>query len=62
MRNEVIVHNTAKGTEETAEEVDRIGEGGLKATEGTATQLDGATKTVTVKTTDGTKGALRLTD
>ena len=60
--SEVIVHYTAKGTEETAEEVDHIGEGGLKATEGTVTHLDRATKTVTVKTADGTEEAFRLTD
>jgi hypothetical protein len=60
--SEVIVHYTAKGTEETAEEVDHIGEGGLKATEGTVTHLDRAAKTVTVKTADGTEEAFRLTD
>ena len=60
--SEVIVHYTAKGTEETAEEVDHIGEGGLKTTEGTVTHLDRVTKTVTVKTADGTEEAFRLTD
>jgi hypothetical protein len=60
--SEVIVHYTAKGREETAEEVDHIGEGGLKATEGTVTHLGRATKTLTVKTADGTAEAFGLTD
>jgi len=60
--SDVVVHYTAKGTEETAEEVDHIGEGGLKTTEGTITHLDRGAKTVTVKTADGTEQAFRLTD
>jgi hypothetical protein len=60
--SDVIVHYTAKGTEETAEEVDHIGEGGLKTTEGTITHLDQGAKTVTVKAADGTEQAFRLTD
>lgn len=35
--SEVVVHYSTRGTEETAEEVDRLGEGGLKTTEGTVT-------------------------
>jgi hypothetical protein len=60
--SEVVVHYTAKGGEETAEEVDHIGEGGLKKTEGTITHLDRGAKTVTVKTADGTEQTFRLTD
>ena len=60
--SDVIVHYTAKGTEETAEEVDRVGEGGVKTTEGTITHLDRGAKTVTVKTADGTEQTFRLTD
>jgi len=60
--SEVVVHYTAKGSEETAEEVDHIGEGGLKTTEGTLTHLDRGAKTVTIKTADGTEQAFRLTD
>ncbi len=60
--SDVVVHYTAKGTEETAEEVDHIGEGGLKTTEGTITQLDRSAKTVTVKTADGTEQAFHMTD
>jgi len=60
--SEVVVHYTAKGSEETAEEVDHIGEGGLKTTEGTITHLDRGAKTVTVKTADGAEQTFRLTD
>ena len=60
--SDVIVHYTTKGTEETAEEVDRVGEGGLKETKGTITHLDRGAKTLTVKTSDGTEQAFRLTD
>ncbi len=59
--SDVIVHYTAKGSEETAEEVDHIGEGGLKTTEGTVTHLDRGAKTVSIKTSDGTEQAFRLT-
>ena len=58
----MVVHYTAKGSEETAEEIDHVGEGGLKTTEGTVTHLDRGAKTVTIKTADGTEQAFRLTD
>lgn len=60
--SEVAVHYTAKGSVETAEEVDDIGKGGLKATEGSVTHLDRGAKTLTVKTADGTDETYRLTD
>ncbi len=60
--SDVVVHYTAKGSEETAEEIDHIGEGGLKTTEGTVTHIDRGAKTVTIKTADGTEQAFRLTD
>ena len=59
---DVVVHYSAKGSEETAEEVDHIGEGGLKTTEGTVTHLDREAKTVTIKTADGSEQAFHLTD
>jgi hypothetical protein len=59
--SDVVVHYTAKGSEETAEEVDHLGEGGLKVTEGTITHLDRGAKTVTIKSEDGTEHAFRLT-
>src|SRR5208337_2436252 len=38
--SDVVVHYTVKGSEETAEEIDHVGEGGLKTVEGTVTHLD----------------------
>jgi len=58
----VAVHYTAKGTEETAEEVDNIGEDGLKATHATVVHLDRGAKTLVVQTEDGTRETYHLTD
>ena len=60
--SDVVVHYTAKGSEETAEEIDHVGEGGLKTAEGTVTRLDRGTKTVAIKTEDGAETAFRLSD
>jgi hypothetical protein len=59
--SDVVVHYSVKGSEETAEEIDHLGEGGLKASDGTITHLDRGAKTVTIKTADGTEQAFRLT-
>jgi hypothetical protein len=59
---EVAVHYTAKGAEETAEEVDNIGKDGLKAAEATVTHIDRGAKTLAVKTADGAEVTFRLTD
>ena len=58
----VVVHYTAKGTEETAEEIDRVGKGGLKASKGTVKAIDRSAKTITVKTADGAEETFHLTD
>ena len=60
--SEVVVHYSTKGTEETAEEVDHIGKGGLKTTQGTLTSMDRGAKAMTVKTADGAVTTFRLTD
>lgn len=60
--SEVVVHSTKKGAEESAEEIDHIGEDGLKASEGTITGFDRAAKTLTIKTADGTEEVYRLSD
>jgi len=60
--SDVVVHYTVKGSEETAQEVDHVGEGGLKTAEGTVTQLDRGAKTVTLKAADGTEQVFRMTD
>ena len=58
----VVVHYTVKGSEKTAQEVDRIGEGGLKATEGTVSTIDRGAKTIAVKTADGAVATYKITD
>lgn len=60
--SQVAVHYTAKGTEETAEEVDNIGRDGLKSSEGTVTHIDRGAKTLSVKTADGTENVYRMSD
>lgn len=60
--SEVVVHYTAKGGKETAEEVDRIGEGGLQVTEGTVTHVDRGAKTLAIKTADGAGETYHLAD
>ena len=60
--SEVAVHYTAKGSVETAEEVDHIGKDGLKVTEATVTHVDRGAKTLAVKTADGTEEVYRMTD
>lgn len=58
----IAVHYTTKGTDETAEEIDNIGDQGLKATKGTITHLERGARTLTVKTADGADETYRLTD
>ena len=60
--SEVAVHYTAKGTEETAQEIDNIGEDGLRATEATITHFGRGARTLDVKTADGAEDTYRLTD
>jgi len=58
----VVVHYTVKGTEKTAQEMDRIGDGGLKVSEGTVSKIDRGTKTLAVKTADGAEATYKITD
>jgi hypothetical protein len=58
----VVVHYTVKGTEKTAQEMDRNGDGGLKVTEGTVSKIDRGTKTLAVKTADGAEATYKITD
>lgn len=58
----VVAHYTVKGAEETAQEVDRIGEGGLKVTEGTVSKIDRGGKVLAVKAADGTESTFKITD
>ena len=53
--SEVVVHYTAKGTENSATEVDKVGKDGLKYVDGTVTKVGKDGKTVVVKAADGTE-------
>ncbi|MGA3225890.1 MAG: hypothetical protein ABSC65_19140 [Acidobacteriaceae bacterium] len=60
--SKVAVHYTVVGGKETAHEVDKIGDDGLKTTDGTVSHIDRGAKTIAVKTADGTEQTFRLTD
>jgi hypothetical protein len=53
--SDVVVHYSAKGSEETATEVDKVGKDGLKSIDGTVTKVGKDGKTVVVKSADGTE-------
>jgi hypothetical protein len=59
---EVVAHYIATGGDETAVEIDRIGKGGMKAVEGSITDVDRAGKRLVVKSTNATEQTFRLTD
>ena len=57
-----MVHFTTRGTEETAVEIDRVGDGGLKATEGAVKGIDRGGRTLVIGTEDGSEETFRLTE
>jgi arginine repressor len=59
---EVVARTTGKGLDESAVEVGKVSKDGFKATKGTVTKFDKDTKTVVVKTADGTEKTFELTD
>jgi ABC-type Fe3+-hydroxamate transport system substrate-binding protein len=60
--SEVVAHYTAKGTENTAVEVDKVGKGGLKAVDGTVSDIKSGGKELVVKSADGTEQAFQMAD
>jgi hypothetical protein len=58
---EVVARTTGKGVDETAVDVGKVGKDGLKATKGTIVKFDKDTKTVVVKTADGTEKTFEVT-
>lgn len=60
--SKVAVHYTTAGGKDTAHEVDKLGDDGLKATEGTVSHVDRGAKTIAVKTADGTEETFHMTD
>ncbi len=59
--SEVMAHYTTRGTEETAVEIDKVGQDGLKTMDGTVKHIDRGGRTLVVKTADGTEQTFRLT-
>ena len=58
--SEVVAHYTAKGGEETAVAVEKVGKGGLHAVDGTVTHVSDDGKTVVVKAADGTEHTFQV--
>ncbi len=57
----VVVHYSQRGAVKSADEIDRVGEGGLKVGEGTVKTIDRGARTMVVKTEDGAEDTYRLT-
>ena len=58
--SEVIAHYTAKGSEETAVEVDKVGKDGMRAVDGTVSKVSEDGKSVVVKAADGTEHTFQV--
>jgi hypothetical protein len=58
----VVVHYTTKGAEETAEEVDRIGDEGLHMAKGTVSSIDRGGKALTIRTASGAEETYKMAD
>ena len=58
----VVVHYTVKGSEKTAQEMDRVGDGGLKVAKGTVSSIDRGTKVLAVKTADGAEATYKISE
>ena len=59
--SEVVAHSVKHGTDETAVEVDKVGKGGLKKTEGTVMAIDRGGKKLVIEGADGTEHTFALT-
>ena len=58
----VVVHYSVAGAEQSAREIDRIGDEGLKITEGVVTRVDRGRKQITVTFDNKTNEIFQLTD
>ena len=57
----VVVHYSVTDTTETASEIDRVGDQGLKITEGIVARVDRGRERITIKFTNGTAEKFQLT-
>jgi hypothetical protein len=60
--SEVVARCTVNGTEKTADDLGKIGKDGMKVTKGTITKIDKGSKTIVVKSGDGSEKAFEYTD
>ncbi len=60
--SEVVAHYSKRGAEAVATEVAKVGDDGLKTTEGTLSEIDKGTRKVTVKTAQGAEETYHLTE
>jgi hypothetical protein len=58
---EVVAHYTKRESEDTAVEIDKVGQGGLKAVRGTVTEIDRGGRKLVVDTGTGAKETFELT-
>ena len=58
----VVIHYTGSGPQVAAEEIDLLGDEGLKMTEGDVTDIDRRKKEITVKYANGRTETLHMTD
>ena len=58
--SEVVAQYTSKGSENTAVEVDKLGKDGLKAMDGTVSDIKSGGKELVVKSSDGTEQAFQM--
>ena len=57
----VVIHQTMTGSQASAEEIDILGEEGLKITEGRVTKIDRRNREITIRYGNGTSETLRMT-
>jgi len=57
----VVIHQTTGATQATAEEIDVLGDEGLKSTEGMVTSIDRRNKEITIRYNNGKTETLQMT-
>jgi hypothetical protein len=58
---EVVARTTGKGVDETGVEIGKVGKDSYKVTKGTVSKIDEGTKTVVIKSADGTEKTFEYT-
>ena len=60
--SDVVAHSTKRGTEDTAVEIDKLGDNGLQKTEGTIKEIDRGGRKLVIQSADGTERTFQLSD